>query len=127
MQRAKMWWRAQQHDINIGIEQSLETVEAVESVLLIDLDLLRNAGLFGQRLQTSVDRFGKRIGDRNELCVWIGRQRLHCGARTTPAAAHQAKPQYVAAGCMHLGGGGQCRNGRARGHGPSGRPQKSPP
>ena len=39
MHGTKMWWRAQQHNIDVGVQQSREPVKAPETMLLVNRDL----------------------------------------------------------------------------------------
>jgi hypothetical protein len=113
LQRTKLGRRTQQNDIDIRFEYLFETVEATESMFFINVDLTGNVGLFGQRPKTDIHRFGKRIGNRNELRFWVSGEGLLGGTGSTAAAADQSKPKQVAARRMHVRRS-QNRRGRTR-------------
>ena len=85
-----------QHDIDVGLCEALEGIQAGEPTLLIDLDALLAEGS-AESLELAVDLFGEGVGHGPELDLVVRLERLGGCARPATTATNQANLDRIAA------------------------------
>ena len=88
MFRTESGGSAEQHHVNIRLQQSLVTVQAAEQTASVQLGSV--AVLFRQEFGAEIDTFLKHVRQRPDHGSGIGVQRILHGAQAAASAAYQA-------------------------------------
>ena len=117
MDRAEAGRRGQDHDVDVGVEDTAKSVEPEKLAVGTDDDLLGPIPLQARQRAFHAVRENIRGRDEFHAPFFIRLKRVDDGARPAPAAADQADPQRIAPRHVVLAPrrGSQRRSGRGSG------------